>query len=84
MAAETDDLPDQIKAEVRQFAAVNVRWLEQMLAASASLPAGDCALRAEAIFAAVAGAQLIARSRADVAVYDQLIAGYVSAGLIPS
>ena len=40
--------------------------------------------RARAIFAAVAGAQLIARSRSDVSVYDALIEGYRTAGLLPA
>lgn len=84
LAAETDDLPDEIKIEVRKFAEVNIAWLTQMLIAAASVPAKECEARAEAIFAAVAGAQLIARSRSDIALYDQLIAGYASAGLIPS
>lgn len=84
MAAETDNLPDEIKKEVRKFADVNIAWLEQMLLASATIPDKECKGRAEAIFAAVAGAQLIARSRSDIALYDQLIAGYSSAGLIPA
>lgn len=83
MAAETDDLPAEIKKEVRKFADVNIAWLKRMLLASAALPDKECERRAEAIFAAVAGAQLIARSRADIALYDQLIAGYASAGLLP-
>jgi TetR/AcrR family transcriptional repressor of nem operon len=84
MAAETDDLPDEIKKEVKKFADVNIAWLERMLIASAAIPDKECASRAEAIFAAVAGAQLVARSRCDIALYDQLIAGYLSAGLIPN
>lgn len=84
MAAETDDLPDPIKLEVRKFAEVNIAWLTQVLLATDSVPSDQSDIRAQAIFAAVAGAQLIARSRCDIAVYDQLIAGYVAAGLIPS
>lgn len=84
MAAETDDLPDPIKLEVRKFAEVNIAWLTQVLLAADSVPSDQSDIRAQAIFAAVAGAQLIARSRCDIAVYDQLIEGYVAAGLIPS
>jgi TetR/AcrR family transcriptional repressor of nem operon len=84
MAAETDDLPDPIKLEVRKFAEVNIAWLTQVLLAADSIPSDQSDIRAQAIFAAVAGAQLIARSRCDIAVYDQLIEGYVAAGLIPS
>src|ERR1700722_14840475 len=64
MAAEYDDLPDAVKTEVQTFADVNVAWLTRMLAA-ASLPGAKCESRARAIFAAVNGAQLMARSRAD-------------------
>lgn len=84
MAAETDDLPDEIKKEVRKFADVNIAWLKRMLLASATIPDKECESRAKAIFSAVAGAQLIARSRSDIALYDQLIAGYSSAGLLPN
>ena len=38
--------------------------------------------RARAIFAAVAGAQLIARNRSDIALYGALIDGYRAAGLL--
>ena len=40
--------------------------------------------RALAIFAAVAGAQLMARSRADIGLFDRLIGGYRTAGLLPA
>lgn len=40
--------------------------------------------RARAIFAAIAGAQLIARSRADLSLYDALIDSYRKAGLLPA
>ena len=39
--------------------------------------------RARAIFAAVAGAQLAARSRSDASVYDEIVATYRESGLIP-
>ncbi|HEX4504233.1 MAG TPA: TetR/AcrR family transcriptional regulator [Alphaproteobacteria bacterium] len=83
MAAEYDDLPDAVKTEVQAFADVNVAWLARMLAA-ASVPAGKCEAQARAIFAAVAGAQLMARSRADLGLFDALIGSFREAGLIPS
>lgn len=83
LAAEMDDLPEEIKSEVRKFAEVNVAWLKRMLVSQAAIPAKECGSRAEAIFSAVAGAQLIARSRSEVSVYDQLIRSYLSAGLLP-
>jgi TetR/AcrR family transcriptional regulator, transcriptional repressor for nem operon len=39
--------------------------------------------RARAIFAAVSGAQLVAHSRGDVSVYQEIIAAYRASGLIP-
>jgi TetR/AcrR family transcriptional regulator, transcriptional repressor for nem operon len=84
MAAEYDDLPDTVKAEVQAFADVNAGWLAKMLAAATSLPESECETRARAIFAAVAGAQLMARSRADLSLFDALIASYRESGLIPT
>ena len=38
--------------------------------------------RARAVFAAVAGAQLMAKSRSDIPLFDALIEAYRTAGLI--
>jgi TetR/AcrR family transcriptional repressor of nem operon len=62
--AEYDDLPDTVKTELQAFADVNIAWLTRMLAA-VSVSGSKCETKARAIFAAVAGAQLMARSRAD-------------------
>ena len=83
MAAEYADLPDTVKTEVQTFADVNVAWLTRMLAA-ASVSASKRETRARAIFAAVAGAQLMARSRADLKLFDSLIDSFRGSGLIPS
>ena len=83
MAAEYDDLPDTVKTEVQAFADVNVAWLTRMLAAT-SVSASNCETKARAIFAAVAGAQLMARSRADLSLFDTLIASFRESGLIPT
>ena len=83
MAAEYDDLPDPVKTEVQAFADVNVAWLAKMLAA-ASRSAGEYEARARAIFAAVAGAQLMARSRADLSLFDALITSFRESGLVPT
>jgi len=83
MAAEYDDLPEPVKTEVWAFADVNVAWLTRMLAA-ASIPASKRETRARAIYAAVAGAQLMARSRADLKLFDSLIDSFRGSGLIPS
>lgn len=82
MAAEYDDLPDLVKIEVQAFADVNVAWLARMLA-EASGSSGPWETRARAIFASVAGAQLMARSRANLHLFDDLIAHYIESGLIP-
>jgi TetR/AcrR family transcriptional repressor of nem operon len=84
MAAEYDDLPEPVKQEVRTFADVNVSWLSRLLSAASVVQPGESEQRARAIFAAIAGAQLIARSRSDIALYDSLIDGYRTAGLLPA
>jgi len=83
MAAEYDDLPEAVKKEVQAFADVNVAWLSKVLSAAAVVDSGESERRARAIFAAVAGAQLIARSRSDISLYDALIESYRVAGLLP-
>jgi TetR/AcrR family transcriptional repressor of nem operon len=84
MAAERDELPEEVQAEVERFSETNVTWLAKALErdeAKASTKVRQA--RALAIFAAVEGAQLVARSRGDVAVYDQAIGAMRVAGLIP-
>lgn len=83
MGAEYDDLPDAVKTEVQAFADVNVAWLSKMLS-EASPSEGKSEKRARAIFAAVAGAQLMARSRADISLFDTLIESYRGSGLFPT
>ena len=80
MSAEYDDLPGPVETEVLAFADVNVAWLTKVRFA-AGHSAGKSRQRARAIFAAVAGAQLMARSRADISVFDELIEGYRDLGL---
>ncbi|WMT73105.1 TetR/AcrR family transcriptional regulator [Bradyrhizobium sp. Ash2021] len=84
MAAEHDDLPEAVKREVQTFADVNVAWLSRVLSAAAVVSSGESERRARAIFAAVAGAQLMARSRSDISLYDALIDSYRAAGLLPA
>ena len=84
MAAESDDLPETVTKEVQTFADVNVAWLSKVLSDAAVVSAEDSGRRARAIYAAVAGAQLIARSRSDISVYDGLIESYRIAGLLPA
>ncbi len=84
MAAEHDDLPEAVKKEVQTFADVNVAWLSKVLSAAAVVTSGESEQRARAIFAAIAGAQLMARSRSDISLFDSLIDGYRTAGLLPA
>jgi TetR/AcrR family transcriptional repressor of nem operon len=84
MAAEYDDLPEAVKHEVQAFADVNVAWLSRVLSAASVVGVEESEQRARAIFAAVAGAQLIARSRSDISLYDALIDSYRVAGLLPA
>ncbi len=84
MAAEHDDLPDPVKTEIQIFADVNVAWLSKVLAAAALVDPEETERRARAIFAAVVGAQLLARSRADIDLFDEMIEGYRAAGLLPA
>jgi TetR/AcrR family transcriptional regulator, transcriptional repressor for nem operon len=83
MAAEYDDLPEAVKKEVQTFADVNVAWLSKVLSAAAVVNSGASEQWARAIFAAVAGAQLMARSRSDISLFDSLIESYRVAGLLP-
>jgi len=83
MAAESDDLPKTVTKEIQTFADVNVAWLNKVLLAAGVVTPEDSERRARAVFAAVAGAQLIAKSRSDISVYDELIESYRVAGLLP-
>jgi TetR/AcrR family transcriptional repressor of nem operon len=76
MSAEYDDLPEPVKKEVLAFADVNVAWLTRVLSAATEMSTNESEQRARAIFAAVAGAQLMARSRSDISVFDALIDSY--------
>jgi TetR/AcrR family transcriptional repressor of nem operon len=84
MAAEHDDLPAEVRAEVDRFTEVNVRWLVKVLSSGKAGAATKAVQkRALAIFAAMEGAQLVARGRGDVAVFDETIEAYRTAGLLP-
>ncbi|WP_133638011.1 TetR/AcrR family transcriptional regulator [Pseudomonas syringae] len=84
MAAEYEDLPEEVKQEVRAFADINVKWLTQVLEDVGLGSLENCERRARAIYTAVAGAQLIARTRLDIAQFDDLILTYRESGLIPT
>ena len=84
MAAEYGDLPGEVRVAVDAFSAANVDWLVRLLAPRhPELDATALRDRALAIFAAIEGAQLVARGRGDIAVFDQMLAAYRAAGLTP-
>lgn len=83
MSAEYDDLPEPVRKEVQTFSDVNVAWLKARLAEAGQFGSQEKAEgRARAIFASVAGAQLLARSRADLSIFDGLIDAYRASGLL--
>lgn len=84
MATEYDALPEQVLKEVQSFADVNTAWLREQLVAAKFVEPKDGETRARAIYAAVAGAQIIARSRSDINLFDSLIRSYQEAGLLPN
>jgi len=84
MAAEHEDLPEEVKREVKAFADINVEWLTQVLLDAELGSEEMCKRRALAVYTAVAGAQLIARTRLDISLFDDLILSYREAGLIPA
>jgi TetR/AcrR family transcriptional repressor of nem operon len=84
MAAEYDDLPTEVRREIDAFTDLNVRWLPGVLEASRpELSSETIGKQALAIYAAVEGAQLVARGRGDISVYDSTVETYRMAGLIP-
>jgi TetR/AcrR family transcriptional regulator, transcriptional repressor for nem operon len=83
MTAEYDDLPEIVKKEAQAFADVNIEWLGKILLAAGIVGPREAKRRARSIFAAIAGAQLMARGRSDLALFDTLIDGYRASGLLP-
>jgi len=84
MSAQFDDLPDEVRTEVQAFTDVNISWLKKTLIAAKVASPKEAEKRARAIYSGIVGAQLMARSRADVALYDSLIESYRTAGLLPA
>jgi TetR/AcrR family transcriptional repressor of nem operon len=83
LAAELNELPDEVRTEVVKFGKMNEDWIARVLAMNLSAKPEATRRRARAIFAAVLGAQLVARSRDDVSVYDDTVATYRANGFIP-
>jgi TetR/AcrR family transcriptional repressor of nem operon len=84
MAAEYTDLADEVKTQVHRFTHSLVDWLlSVLLLGEGEVDNPALKKRAFAIFAAVEGAQLVARGCEDVAVYDDILEAYWSSGLFP-
>lgn len=84
LAAEHVDLPVEVRGELNRFTEVNVRWLAEVLSLGRSAAGAETVQRqALAVFAAIEGAQLVARGRSDVAVFDETVEAYRAAGLLP-
>jgi TetR/AcrR family transcriptional regulator, transcriptional repressor for nem operon len=83
MAAEYDDLPEAVKREVKLSPMSTWRGSARCCPLRQwSIPGR--ANSGRAIFAVVAGAQLMARSRSDILLFDSLIDSYRVAGLLPA
>jgi TetR/AcrR family transcriptional repressor of nem operon len=83
MAAEHRELPDEVRTEVVKFGTMNENWIARVLAKTRTEDPKGIRRSARAIFAAIEGAQLVARSRDDVSVYEEIVATYRKSGLIP-
>ena len=84
MSAEYADLPEIVQREAQSFADVNIVWLAKVLVMGKLVEPAGSKDRARAIFAAVSGAQLYARSRSDISTFDGLIESYRASGLLPA
>jgi TetR/AcrR family transcriptional regulator, transcriptional repressor for nem operon len=84
MSAEFDDLPPQVRREIDQLPRMNVTWIARVLALAKPGASGQSLnAQAMAIFAVIAGAQLMARGAQDFTVYDRAVRTYRATGLIP-
>jgi TetR/AcrR family transcriptional repressor of nem operon len=84
MAAEYDGLPTDVRTQVDRFTDVNVEWLIKLLTRHKPKAKADVIReQAVAIFAAIEGAQLVARGRGEIEIFDQCIHAYRTTGLIP-
>ena len=84
MSAQLDDLPDAVRTEVQAFIDVNVAWLQKTLIAAKVVSPKEAEKHARAIYSGIMGAQLMARSQADISLYDSVIESYRTAGLLPA
>lgn len=82
--AEDIEFGPGVRQAMAQFREVNIDWLARVLARDARAVAPDGHRpHAAAIFAAVEGAQVVAREQKDPSVFDSIVATYRRAGLLP-
>ena len=76
LAAESDAIPEEVRAEVRRFVDLNVQWISATIErAMGSVSLGAAAQdHAKALFAALEGAMLVARGTGDIASFDVIVA----------
>jgi TetR/AcrR family transcriptional repressor of nem operon len=70
--------------EIQTFADVNIAWLTKLLLAAKVCEPSESESRARAIFSAIVGAQLFARSRSDISLFDALVDSYRAYGPLPA
>jgi TetR/AcrR family transcriptional repressor of nem operon len=63
---------------------VHITWLAKVLASAGIVNPNIAKERAQAIYAAITGAQLMARGRFDLSLFDTLITSYRATGLLPA
>jgi TetR/AcrR family transcriptional regulator, transcriptional repressor for nem operon len=85
LAAESDSLPEEMRAEVRRFVDLNVRWISGTLKRALGDRTTSAATKkhALALFSALEGAILIARATGDVANFDAITEQFARVGLLP-
>ncbi len=83
MAAEHHDLPAEVRVEVDHFTGgkTSTGFLQVLSLREDGRDAESIKRHALAIFAAIEGAQLVARGRGDVSVFDATVQAYRSTGL---
>ena len=86
LAVERDAVPPEVHAEINRFVELNVNWLTAVLSVGEGkdVATRQRRLRAQAIFAALEGAMLVARGTANIAAFDQICREFLRTGLLPS
>lgn len=81
MSAEMENLPDEVRQEVDKFTQMNLEWLTKIvMLRHTDIKVPDAEEQALAIFASIEGAQLVARGRQDIRLYDQAIGAFRRGG----